>query len=92
MNHANDNTNHANQNERFLISLTKVCEMTSLSRTAINKFRFRGQFPEAVNMGERRVAFVYGEVVEWINARVEAREHSGRKFKLPPLKQERQAA
>ncbi len=57
----------------FLISLNEVCSLTSLSRTAINNFRRRAEFPEEVNMGERRVAFVRTEVFEWIQSRIDAR-------------------
>lgn len=57
----------------FLISINEVCRISSLSRSAVNKFRGRGQFPEPVNMGDRRIAFVRDEVFRWIQARVAAR-------------------
>lgn len=83
--------NHSNDNSPRLVSLNQVCELTSLSRTAVNKFRLRGEFPEEVNMGERRIAFVLAEVSEWIQARVNGRVNGGRKFKLPELKTARAA-
>lgn len=56
-----------------LISLNDACDMVSLSRTAINKMRKAGKFPEAVELGERRIAFVRAEVVAWVEARIAAR-------------------
>lgn len=56
-----------------LISLNDACKLTSLSRTYINALRADGRFPAAVPMGFRRIAFVEGEVREWIDKRVAAR-------------------
>ncbi|MEI5682333.1 MULTISPECIES: helix-turn-helix transcriptional regulator [unclassified Mesorhizobium] len=63
---------HANDNA-VLVSLNDAARMTSLSRTFINRLRSSGQFPLAVPLGERRVAFVKAEVMEFINARIAAR-------------------
>lgn len=57
-----------------LISLNDVCKVTSLSRTAINRWRDLGKFPKAVPLGYKRVAFVRSEVEDWIRARVSERE------------------
>ncbi|UYQ70665.1 AlpA family phage regulatory protein [Pelagibacterium flavum] len=65
-----------------LISLNDVCEITSLSRTAINRFRANGEFPEEVSLGERRVAFVRSEVHAWMQMRIDARKR-GARYKLP---------
>lgn len=65
-------TTAANDNE-VLISINRVCEMTSLSRTAINKIRFAGRFPKEVVLGERRVGFVKTEVLAWIDQRIAMR-------------------
>ena len=62
--HDNDNT---------LVSLNDACRMTSLSRTAINRKRAAGDFPVAVSLGERKIAFVRAEVTAWIDARIAAR-------------------
>lgn len=56
-----------------LISLNEVCARTSLSRTAINKLRAKGAFPDAVPLGDRRVGFVEEEVSEWISNRIAGR-------------------
>ena len=63
----------ANDNYR-LISLNDVCELTSLSRTSINIKRAAGTFPQAVPLGEKRVAFVRAEVLAWIDERIAARD------------------
>ncbi|MEL7685865.1 AlpA family phage regulatory protein [Citromicrobium bathyomarinum] len=57
-----------------LMSLNEAAKATSLSRTSIFKLRERGDFPRAVPLGEKRVAFVRGEVAAWIEARIAARE------------------
>lgn len=57
-----------------LISLNDACDLTSLSRTAINRWRDLGKFPKAVPLGDKRVAFVRAEVVAWINERIRDRE------------------
>ena len=56
-----------------LISLNDVCRLTSLSRTAINRWRSQGKFPGAVPLGFKRVAFVRAEVEQWIRERVSER-------------------
>lgn len=55
-----------------LVSLNEVCAMTSLSRTAINKYRAAGTFPKEIPLGERRIAFVRAEVEQWIAERIAA--------------------
>lgn len=59
--------------DQILISINDVCDMTSLSRTAISKFRAAGKFPAEVALGERRIGFVRAEVVAWIEERIAAR-------------------
>lgn len=56
-----------------LIWLNAASEMTSLSRTMINRLRAEGRFPAAVSLGEKRIAFPREEVAAWIRERVEAR-------------------
>jgi prophage regulatory protein len=65
---ANDNNHHT------IISIRAVCDMTSLSRTAISKFRAAGKFPAEVALGERRIGFVRAEVMAWIEERINARK------------------
>jgi prophage regulatory protein len=62
------------ENVPTLISLNAACALTSLSRTGINKARAAGRFPQAVEIHGRRIAFVRAEIVDWINARIAARD------------------
>lgn len=56
-----------------LVSLNEAARLTSLSRSMINRYRDQGRFPAAVSLGERRVAFVTSEVLDWIQQRIETR-------------------
>ncbi len=56
-----------------LISINDVCRLTSLSRTYIHRLRFDGRFPQTVSIGDRRVAFVRSEILDWIEARIAER-------------------
>lgn len=56
-----------------LISLNEAAALTSLSRTMLNRYRSEGRFPAAVPMGGRRIAFVRGEVLAWIQDRIDRR-------------------
>lgn len=57
-----------------LISLNDCCRLTSLSRTAINRWRARGLFPRAVPLGDKRVAFIKAEVEAWVGDRITERD------------------
>lgn len=62
-----------NDNEPALISLNHACRMTSMSRSMLNRYRAEGRFPVAVELGDRRVAFVRAEVKQWIATKIAAR-------------------
>ena len=64
---------HAGQESPRLISLNEACRLTSLSRTAINRWRAIGRFPVAVPLGDKRVAFLRSEVDAWIRERIAER-------------------
>lgn len=63
----------ANENFPALISLNTACEMTSMSRSMLNRYRSEGRFPVAVDLGDRRVAFVRSEVRAWIESKIAGR-------------------
>jgi prophage regulatory protein len=64
-------------NTPSLISMNDLMELTSLSRTGINnKRRTDPTFPKAVPLSEKRIAFVRGEAVLWVRARIAARGSS----------------
>jgi prophage regulatory protein len=65
--------NIAANDNRIIVSINDVCQMTSLSRTAISKFRSTRKFPAEVSLGERRIGFVHTEVRDWIEQRISAR-------------------
>ncbi len=64
---------HANDNVPILVSINDVCKLTSLSRTMINRLRSEGRFPAAADLGDRRLAFVRAEVIQWIESKIAAR-------------------
>jgi prophage regulatory protein len=64
---------HHNDNEPALISLNDACKLTSMSRTMLNRYRSEGRFPVAVELGERRIAFVRSEVTAWVQDKISAR-------------------
>ena len=59
--------------EPCLVSMNGVVAMTSLSRTMINRYRAEGRFPAAVPLGDKRIAFLKSEILEWIAGRVAVR-------------------
>jgi prophage regulatory protein len=62
-----------NDNQPRLMAMAEVCQLTSLSRAMINKLRASGRFPAAVELCERRVAFVRAEVHDWVENKIAAR-------------------
>lgn len=56
--------------EPILISLNDAAKLTSMSRSMLNRYRSEGRFPVAVELGDRRVAFVRAEVLEWIQNKI----------------------
>ncbi len=57
---------------RFL-KLKEVMEKTALSRSAIYRKMSDGEFPQSVSLGDRAVAWVEGEVDEWMEERLQTR-------------------
>lgn len=65
--------NSVSANQPRLISMADAAKLTTLSRTTINQRRARGEFPQAVELGAKRIAFVRSEVHAWIEERVSRR-------------------
>ncbi|WP_064683490.1 helix-turn-helix transcriptional regulator [Rhizobium bangladeshense] len=65
--------NTANDNIPALISLKDAYRLTSMSRTMLNRYRADGRFPVAVDLGDRRLAFIRSEVADWIQSKIAAR-------------------
>lgn len=57
-----------------LIKLKEVMNTTGLARSTIYKYISEGTFPKPVSLGERAVAWVEGEVSDWILDKIEQRD------------------
>ncbi|EGQ9391538.1 AlpA family transcriptional regulator [Vibrio cholerae] len=58
------------ENNIRLIRFREVLTMTGLSRSSLYRFIEENQFPPQVQLGDRAVAWVEGEVQEWIAQRI----------------------
>ena len=56
----------------ILVSLNLAAIMTSMSRSRINTYRVKGRFPDALDLGDRRVALVKTDVMDLRDGRSEA--------------------
>ncbi|ROM95052.1 AlpA family transcriptional regulator [Pseudomonas brassicacearum] len=56
-----------------LIRLKDVKHATGLGRSTIYKYIEEGIFPKSVSLGDRAVAWVESEVMDWIMSKIEAR-------------------
>lgn len=59
-----------------LIKIKDVMHTTGLARSTVYKYIADGTFPKPVVLGERNVAWVEGEVQDWIMDKIEARGES----------------
>ncbi|HTV16103.1 MAG TPA: AlpA family transcriptional regulator [Acidobacteriaceae bacterium] len=59
-----------------LLKLPAVQAKTGLSRSSIYLWMSRGDFPTAVPVGARSIAWVEKEVDEWVSKRIKARQQS----------------
>lgn len=59
--------------ETTLVSPAEAAAMTTLSRSLLALMAAEGAFPSPVKLGERRIAFVRAEVIDWIADRLLAR-------------------
>jgi len=57
-------------NELRFIKRKEVETITGLSRSSIYAKMESGSFPSAIKLGERSVAWIYDEVLEWAKNRV----------------------
>ncbi|GAL11438.1 transcriptional regulator [Vibrio astriarenae] len=58
-----------------LIKLKEVMTLTSLARSTIYKYMSEDQFPKAVSLGCRSVAWVEEEVTDWVLERIGERDN-----------------
>jgi prophage regulatory protein len=59
-----------------LIRRSDVQRMTGLGASSIYQLQREGNFPQSVQVSERRVAWVESEVSEWVSKRIAARTAS----------------
>jgi len=50
----------------------KVCELTSLSRSTLDRLVAAQTFPQPIKLTDRRLAYNAAEVEEWMQAKVAA--------------------
>ncbi|ENM5751140.1 AlpA family transcriptional regulator [Vibrio mimicus] len=62
------------ENNIRLIRFREVLTMTGLSRSSLYRFIEENQFPPQVQLGGRAVAWVEGEVQDWIKKRINNRK------------------
>jgi prophage regulatory protein len=57
-----------------LLSKRQVKEMVLYSPQHIARLEAAGQFPKRVQLGQNRVGWVEGEVLDWLQHRIDARD------------------
>ncbi|WP_409373153.1 pyocin activator PrtN family protein [Pseudomonas baltica] len=62
-----------NESASDLIRLPEVKKLTGISASMIYKMISTGDFPHQVSLGDRAVAWVRGEVLEWRQMRIDSR-------------------
>jgi prophage regulatory protein len=56
-----------------LIRIDEVLHICGLSRSALYASIQKGEFPEQVKLSKKSCAWVYSEVLAWMNARIDMR-------------------
>lgn len=56
-----------------LIKLKEVMDRTGMAKSTIYKYMDEGSFPKNVKLGARSVAWVEGEIDEWIMEKIQQR-------------------
>lgn len=64
--------NEPQPNDRFL-RIDEVVHLTGLSRSTIYEYARLKRFPEAVNLGSNKRAWIESEVRQWMNERINQR-------------------
>jgi len=62
-----------NDNLPRLMSPNEAATATTFSKTMLSLMAASGKFPAAVELSERRIAYVRSEVEAWIDARIASR-------------------
>ena len=56
-----------------VIRIDKVMELTSLPRSTIYLYIKENKFPKQIKLGERSVAWIENEIIQWIESRAQIR-------------------
>ena len=64
--------NEPQPNDRFL-RIDEVVHLTGLSRSTIYEYARLKHFPESVNLGSNKRAWIESEVRQWMNERINQR-------------------
>lgn len=59
------------------LRLKSVMAVTGLARPTIYRYITAGTFPRSIPLGERSVAWLESEILEWMSARVAERDIAG---------------
>lgn len=57
-----------------LMRISKVVELTGLSKTTIYLHISQGTFPRQIQLGKRSVAWIESEIEDWIEERMNNRD------------------
>ena len=52
-----------------IIKIAKVCELTSCSRSTIDRLEKAGEFPQRVRLSHASVGWYLAEILQWIESR-----------------------
>ena len=66
-------TQEFSQKDR-LLTIKEVCEIVPYTSVHIYRLMQQRNFPRAVKLGARRVAWIEREVLEWVNIHLAERE------------------
>jgi prophage regulatory protein len=55
-----------------ILRLPTVIHRTGISRSTIYLMMSKGEFPEAISLGERAVGWIESEIDAWLEERIEA--------------------
>ena len=61
-------------NERF-IRLDELISKTGLGRSTIYRMMDNGEFPKPINLTSNKVAWLQSEINNWMQSKVEQRNH-----------------
>lgn len=64
--------NH-NDNKPRLMSPKEAAEATTMSRVLLARMAKENRFPQPVQIGVKRIAFVRSEVTDWVQGKIDAR-------------------